>query len=299
MLNVDTVVVGGGPVGLVASLYLARYRRRVLVLDARSSRASLIGHSHNYPGFPDGLPGRELIARLAEQAVRYGAEVAEATVDSIERRPDGRFDVRFGTQSLVSRTVVLATGVVDIEPELPNLRDAIRRGLIRHCPICDGFEVIGRATAVIGTGDKGAREALFIRHFTDDVTLFTLGAEPLAPADRASLDQAGVAVVETPIAEVHVERDVLVGLTTTDGHRHRFETLYSALGAASNSRLAQRLRVECAPDGSVITDGHQRTSVSDVYACGDIVHDSLNQIVVGMGHAAIAATDIHNRLRNA
>ena len=295
-MEIDTLVVGGGPAGLVAALYLARFRRRVVVLDARSSRAALIPRSHNYPGFPEGIAGSELLARMREQALRYGAEIVDATADSIEEVPQGGFAAGFGGRSLRARTIVLASGVVDVEPDLPNLRDAIRRGLIRHCPICDGFEVIGRRTAVIGVGDKGAREAAFIRHFTDDVTLFTLGAPPLADDARAALAAAPIALVEDPVVEVHIEGAALVGLTTADGRTHRFETLYSALGAVPNGDLARRLGVERAADGMILTDGHQRSSVPDVYACGDIVHGSLNQIAVATAHAAIAATAIHNSL---
>jgi thioredoxin reductase (NADPH) len=279
----------------MTAVYLGRFRRSVVVVDARASRASLIPRSHNYPGFPEGIRGNDLLARLREQALRYGARIVEATVASIVALSSGGFATDWGSGTLAARTVVLATGVVDIEPELPNLRDAIRRGLIRHCPVCDGFEVIDQRVAVIGVGEKGMREALFIRRYTADLTLFTLGASVTAD-HRRDLASAGIALVDTPVTDVHVEADVLVGLQTADGRAHRFATLYSALGALANARLATHLGVECGEDGMIRTDAHQRTSVPGVSACGDIVDASLNQITVATAHAAIASCAIHNSL---
>ncbi|MGE5739337.1 MAG: NAD(P)/FAD-dependent oxidoreductase [Betaproteobacteria bacterium] len=295
-MDVDALIVGGGPAGLVAAVYLARFRRTVVVVDAGSGRASLIPRSHNFPGFPDGIRGTELLERLRAQAVRYGAQIVAGRVEAVERIADGAFAVQSTAAPIEARMVVLATGVVDVEPDLPNLRDVIRRGLVRHCPICDGFEIDGQRVAIIGAGAKGAREALFIRHFSDDVTLFTLGGDAQSDEDRAALQAAGIRIVEEPLTEVAVEHDAIVGLQTIDGRAHRFDTLYSALGCIPNATIAAALDVERGDDGMIVTDSHLRTSVANVYACGDIVHDSLNQIAVAAGHAAIAATAIHNAL---
>jgi thioredoxin reductase (NADPH) len=295
-MDVDALIVGGGPGGLVAAVYLARFRRTVVVVDAGSGRASLIPRSHNFPGFPDGIRGTELLERLRAQAMRYGAQIVAGRVEAVERIADGAFAVQSTAAPIEARMVVLATGVVDVEPDLPNLRDVIRRGLVRHCPICDGFEIDGQRVAIIGAGAKGAREALFIRHFSDDVTLFTLGGDAQSDEDRAALQAAGIRIVEEPLTEVAVEHDAIVGLQTIDGRAHRFDTLYSALGCIPNATIAAALDVERGDDGMIVTDSHLRTSVANVYACGDIVHDSLNQIAVAAGHAAIAATDIHNAL---
>src|SRR5690348_7878040 len=118
----DALIVGGGPAGLVAAVYLARFRRRVVVIDAKASRASLIPRSHNCPGFPDGIAGADLLQRLRDQASRYGARIVEDYVDRVAGAEEG-FVAHCATQALLARTLVLATGVVDIEPELPNLRD--------------------------------------------------------------------------------------------------------------------------------------------------------------------------------
>ena len=291
----DALIVGGGPAGLVTAVSLARFRRDVVVVDAKDSRASLIPCSHNCPGFPDGIGGNELLERLRDQARRHGAVIIDDHVDAVERS-DGVLIARTAAHMFESRALVLATGVVDIEPDLPNLRGAIRQGLIRHCPICDGYEVKGQRVAVIGGGSKGVHEARFIRHFTDSLTLFSLGSAGISGEERAALDDARITLVESPVTGVHRAERAIVGLRTADGRDHRFDTLYSSLGTHCHCALAAALGADVATDGTIVTDRHQRTSSPNVYACGDIVHDALDQIAVGAGHAAIAATAIHNSL---
>ena len=147
----DCAIVGAGPAGLTAATYLARFRRRIVVLDGGASRASYIPRSHNYPGFPDGITGAELLARLRDQAGRYGVEVTRALVDAIDREGDD-FIVRTGGETWRARKVLLATGLVDKEPEMRDLREAIALGAIRLCSICDGYDVMDRDIAVLGSG---------------------------------------------------------------------------------------------------------------------------------------------------
>ena len=293
----DCLIVGGGPAGLVAAMYLARFRRDVRVVDAGASRAELIPVSHNCPGFPDGISGRDLLARLREQAKRYGAVITEGRVDTIERDGDGVFHATAAAERFSARCVVLATGVLDLEPTLPNSNDAVRKGLIRHCPICDGFEVIGKRVAVLGRGTKGAREALFIRHFSASLTLFTLGT-PYEIDDKAwlLLQQRGIAVVDDLIRELQYEAGAIVGIQTEAGKSYHFETIYSALGCKVRSDLAESAGVRCDENGQIVVDGHLRTNVPRIFAVGDVAND-LNQIAVAAGHAAIAATAIHNELQ--
>jgi thioredoxin reductase (NADPH) len=292
----DCLIVGGGPAGLIAAIYLSRYRRDIRIVDAGSSRASLISTSHNYPGFPEGISGPDLLAKLRDQARRYGTLLTGGYVDDLERAGDDGFIARSGTEHLQARTVLLATGVVDIEPALPDLKHAIRAGLVRHCPICDGYEVIGKTVAVIGRGKKGVNEARFIRHYTAELTLFTLGeGQDIGDEDRAALHEIGIPMVNEPLLEVCIDSGAVVGLTTRSGKIYRFDTLYSALGCDARSELARRMGAACDGVGQIVVDDKLRTSVPNLYAVGDVAND-LNQIAVAGGHAAIAATCIHNLL---
>jgi thioredoxin reductase (NADPH) len=293
----DVLIIGGGPAGLITAVYLGRYRRDTRVVDAGGSRAALIPTSHNYPGFPDGISGRELLVRLREQARRYGAALTAGNIEQLELAPDGTFRAHSGTETIEARTVVLATGSMDVEPALPNIHDAIRTGLVRHCPICDGFEVIDKEVAVIGRGIKGVNEARFLRHYTDKLTLFTLGTPgDIDAKDRAALDACGITVVDDTLAEVCTNEGRIVGLQTRSGTTYRFDTLYSALGCHVRSDLARELGAQCDNVGQIIVDERLRTTVAGLYAVGDVCND-LNQIAVGAGHAAIAATTIHNGFR--
>ena len=293
----DCLIVGGGPSGLITATYLGRFRRDTRVVDAGGSRASLIPTSHNYPGFPDGISGRELLVRLREQSRRYGAVLTAGNIDRLELAADGTFRARSGTETMEARTVVLATGAMDVEPSLPNIKDAIRSGLVRHCPICDGYEVIDKDVAVIGRGVKGVNEARFLRHYTDKLTLFTLGApEEIAADDRAALEACGIGIVDEGLAEVCTNEGQIVGLQTRSGTMYRFDTLYSALGCRVRSDLAREVGAACDVVGQIVVDERLRTTVAGLYAVGDVCND-LNQIAVGAGHAAIAATTIHNAFR--
>ena len=282
----DAVIVGAGPAGLTAAAYLARFRRRILVLDGGPPRASWIPESHNTPGLPHGVGGDELLARMREQALRYGAQIADGRADGLTPARGG-FRLAGDWGELAAAFVLLATGVIDIKPALSGVDDAIRRGLVRLCPICDAFEAIDSAIAVLGDSDLGAREALFLRTYSQRVTLLNLGG----PVQRrAELAAAGVQVIDVTLADLAIEDAAIVA------RARRFDCLYLALGCEMESRLALRWGADHDETGNLIVDAHQQTSVDRLYAAGDVVR-GLNQIAVAVGEAAIAATAIHNRLR--
>lgn len=294
--RLDCIVVGAGPAGLTAAIYLARFRRAATILDGGASRASLIPVSHNYPGFPEGISGGELLDRLRLQASRYGANVTPGVVSEVSLSPDGGFIVRTQDQTLQATKVLLATGVVDIEPDLPDIPDAIRRGYLRHCPICDAFEVIDRKVAVIGHGESHLEKARFLRTYTRDVTVLSLGKEmAVSKADRAEFQRMGVKLVEEAVVKVEIEGGTITALQMSGGSSLQFDVLYSALGAKIRADLARGLGAAQEDDDDVIVNEHQQTSVCGLYAAGDVV-SGLNQIIVAAGQAAIAATHIHNSL---
>lgn len=291
----ECLVVGGGPGGLTAAIYLARYLRDFLVVDAGASRAAWIPTSHNHAGFPDGIGGTELLERMRAQAESYGARIVPGEVRALERDADG-FTADLGDRRVRARRVLLATGVVDGEPELPDIDRAVARGLLRYCPICDGYEVRGKKVAIIGYGRCSVREVLLLRTYTHDVTLLTLGrALELGDGERRELEEAEVRLVEEPVAALAVEGDRIAAWRMASGAELRFDSLYAALGLTGRSGFAAGLGVERDADGMLIVDQHQRTSVPGLWAAGDVVK-GLTQISVAMGQAAVAATDMNNSL---
>jgi thioredoxin reductase (NADPH) len=291
---VDCIVVGAGPGGLTAAVYLARYLREVVVLDDGRSRAMWIPRSHNCPGYPDGIPGPELLDRLRRQAARYGAPMLAGEVEALERR-DGRFAAVLEGRRIFASAALLATGVEDVQAPIADVGDAIRRGLVRHCPACDAYEVRDRKVGIIGQGKCRLEEAMLLRCYTSALTLLSLGREPeLAADERAELKAAGIAIADAPVVELVAEADC-VRARLSGGRVIRCDTIYTALGLRARSELAVRLGAEHDADGRLNVDDHQRTSVPGLYAVGDVVQ-GMTQIGIAMGQAAIAASAINSSL---
>ena len=285
----DALIIGGGPAGLLAAVYLARFRRRVIVLDSGKSRAALIPRTRNAPGFPDGIEGPALLERLLLQATEYGAEHVVTKAERVCRREDGGFLVETEDARFTARTLLLATGVVNIEPPLPDHDGAVRKGLLRYCPICDAHEVIGKRVVIVGNSARSAAEMSFLRTYSDDVSIAAANEEAAGVLKGAGCAPLGVASQITP-------EDNGVAITFAGGRTEHFDTMYSCLGVRPQTALAEQLSAQLAQEHTIETDKHQRTSVDGVFAAGDVVH-ALDQIAVAFGHAAIAATAMHNLLR--
>jgi thioredoxin reductase (NADPH) len=295
-MRVDCLVVGAGPGGLTAALYLARYLRDVVVLDDGSSRALLIPRSHNCPGYPNGIPGPELLNRLRAQAQRYGARILAGRLEGLQRGANGAFAALLTQHTISADAVLLATGAEDVQAPIADLAGAIRRGIVRHCPACDAYEVRDRRVAVLGTGKCRIQEAMLLRSYTADLTVLSLGRPlEMAENERGELQAAGVDVVDEPVAELVAEAEGVCTRLASSGRVIRFDTIYTALGLRARSELATRLGADHDADGMLIVDDHQRTSVPGLYAVGDVVA-GLAQIGVAMGQAAVAASTINSSL---
>ena len=295
-MTYDTAIIGGGPAGLTAAIYLARYRREVVVFDRGGSRAAMIPTSHNHAGYPEGIHGEDLLADMRKQAQQFGAELRHADITAIAAEGQGWQLMGDGIE-LTARTVLFATGTVNRCPDIPReVHDAaLAAGKLRYCPVCDAFEATDQRIAVIGAESHGVAEALFLRNYSDRITLFTLQECELHEKDRADLAKAGVNWDPRPIASYDFSGDG-VRLGFADGSNAEADTLYPALGSDPNDELIKQLGLRTASDDSILTDSHQRLGLDGLYAAGDIV-SGLDQISVAMGQAAVAATTLHNDLR--
>jgi thioredoxin reductase (NADPH) len=291
----DCIIIGAGPAGLTAAIYLARFHLKIRLFDCGTSRAALIPCTHNHAGYPDGISGKDLLARMAEQAEKYGAVREFAEVTALRTAETG-FVARVGERDCPARAILLATGVVNHRPEMDDAihAEALQRGLLRYCPICDGYEVTDKRVGVIGTGDKGTNEAVFLRGYTADVTLIAPQAEHTLPDEcAAELDEAGVTRIDGPCGNFAIEGDQLA-FDTAQG-RLAFDSVYPALGSRIRSGLAIQAGARAAEDGCLEVDDHQRTSVPGLFAAGDVAK-GLDQISHAMGEAGVAATTIRNML---
>ncbi len=296
----DCLIIGGGPAGLTAAIYLARFHLRILVVDEGKSRAGWIPCTHNHAGFPDGISGKELLERMRAQAQKYGSKILVERVTKLERdEKNGLFSATWGSGSVEARSVLLATGVTNRRPPMEEALhdDALARGLIRYCPICDGYEVTDKKVGVIGSDSHGVAEALFLRGFTADITLIAPDkAMRLKPEDHQKLKEAHIQCVDGPAEAVAFSSEFIV-VDTAEGH-HAFDSIYPALGSDTHVQLAEQLGASLNEQRCIGVDSHQRTSVPGLYAAGDVVI-GLDQISHAMGDGGVAATTIRNDLGKA
>ncbi len=293
--RLDGLIIGGGPAGMTAAIYAARFRLSVLVLDAGDSRARQIPCTRNHAGFPEGVAGVDLLSRMRAQAERFGVRRVAGKALRLAPEGDG-FRVESTAGAFEARAVVLATGVVDHCPSMPPAThaEALARGFLRYCPVCDGYEVTDRSVAVVGKGDRGVKEAVFLRSYTRRLCLISPEQEDELDADdRRRLAEAGVRILGGPATDFRLEADGL-SFDCREG-RLTFEAVYPAMGSTVRSDLIRELGGKTTSDGCILTDSHQRTSIEGLYAAGDVVI-GLDQISHAMGQAGVAATTLRNDL---
>lgn len=295
----DCIIVGAGPAGLTAALYMARYRRKVLVLHDGRARALRIPKTHNAPGFPDGVAGVELIKRMTAHAYEFGAVIEEAEIGAAARG-DEYFDIKSADgRDWQSRSLILATGTCLNEIDMPHDDHdaAVEAGILRYCPICDGYEHIDNKIGVVGCDTQGAAEALFVRRYSADVTLIPNNFAEMDPDELAAMREAGISVIERPLDRLHGHADRMDVYLQGESKPLSFGVVYPALGCSPRNELAMALGLPISDSGEVARDACYETAIEGLYAAGDIV-EGLDQISVAMGHGAIAATKAHNWLRD-
>lgn len=297
---IDILIVGAGPAGLTAGMYLARYRRNVRIVHDGRSRALWGPRSRNIPGFPDGIVGFDLIARMSDHAARYGAEIVEGRVVEIARDEDrALFLARLDNGAVIgARGLILATGV---DTNLAKLdsgdhQAAVRNGVLRYCPICDGFEHSEERIAVLGSDLHGAAEAMFLRQYSSDVTLIPKWQVALTNKQRGELEVSGVDVLEGRVLRLEAAEEAMFVTIEGEAAPRRFDTLYPAFGSTPRSELAAMLGPLTDPNGCIPFSAFSDGLLPGVYAAGDVL-EGLDQISVATGQGAMAATRIHNWLR--
>lgn len=296
----DTLIIGAGPGGLAAAIYLRRFTRKIAVVDKGRSRLRLIPVSHNYPGFPTGVNGERLLANLESQLHQYGGSILCGEITRLQVE-DGHFVAEYHADDgpvteLRALTVLLATGVADAGLPIENWREAVSAGAVRLCPVCDGYDVIDKRIAVATDATNPVGHALFMRTFSADVTLFERGKPSmLTDEDRRKLETAQVRYIDSPLLSVSMSERMTPVLHTEDGNAIEADVFYPMLGETARSDLAAALGAETAECNKLVVDGYQCTSVPGLFAVGDVVR-GLNQIAVATGQAAVAATRIHNLL---
>jgi thioredoxin reductase (NADPH) len=285
----DSLIIGAGPAGLSAAIYLARARRSVLVLDTGRGRANGPQVNDNYLGFPRGIKASRLRDLGQRQAERFGARVIRATVDTAACIADGRFELTGNGQTWRGRSLVIATGVTDIWPSFPGMERYVGRSLF-WCIVCDGFRTVDTRIVLIGASDDAATTACQFLTFTKQVTFIATGVgdEVKISADHLTLMQRnGIEVVAGSIDQVEGVRGQ-IRRVHAGGRVLEASLIFSLLGQVPNSGLAASMGVLLDAQGYLRIDHEQRTNVPHVYAAGDVTGPYAPQIAAAVHEGATA-----------
>jgi thioredoxin reductase (NADPH) len=286
----DAIIVGGGPAGLSAAIYLSRFNRSVLVIDFGEGRSTSHETNENYLGFPEGVRARDLRRLGQEQAMRFGAQFVTGCVSHAAREGDG-FAVECDGSRLRARTLIVATGVVDTFPEIPDVEEYVGRSLF-WCITCDGWKTRGKRVVVVGKDDEAATTCLQFQNFTDRLTLLTncdAADVALGERSRRNLAAAGIGIIEGCISHVEGDAGMMHAVLLADGRRIELDVMINQQGSTPNSALVAELGAPISDDGYVTVDEEQRTSVPHLYAAGDITRVFAHQIATAVHEGATAA----------
>ena len=300
----DVIIIGSGPAGLTAAIYAARANMAALVVEGEPSSTSdqpggqlmLTTDVENFPGFPEGIMGPELMTNFRSQATRFGAEFITKKVTRVDftQRP---FQVWTGEDRYVARTVIVSTGAQSLMLGLPNEEQLLGHGL-STCATCDGFFFRDQDIAVVGGGDSAVEEATFLTRFASKVYLIHRRDQLRASKimrDRAFANPKLEILWNCQVVEIQGEGK-LSGVILEDSVTHEqkplaVQGLFIAIGHRPNTDLF-RDHLTLKENGYLVTEpDSSKTEIAGVFACGDVQDDYYRQAVTAAGSGCMAAID--------
>ncbi len=288
----EVLVVGGGPAGLSAALYLARFDRRVAVFDTGYGRSSWHQINHNYLGFPGGIAARELRARGRRQVEEY--EQVTFLDNKVERlrRENGLFVASGQAGEWVGSAVILCTGVVDHYPVFDGWEEYVGRSMF-WCITCDGYGCRGARVVVVGNTNEAASEALQLQRFTPHLSVVTDSSTcTIDERFQRRLRDANIALIHDKIVAAQGSNGQFEAILLEGGERIEIDQLFSQHGATANTKLGEDVGVVTSREGYLCVDTEQKTNVAGVFAAGDVTRLHSHQISTAVhegGQAAAAA----------
>ncbi len=303
-LTYDLIIIGAGPAGLTAGLYAARSRLNVLLVESKAPGGQLVNIDllENYPGFPEGVSGMDLVQRLQDQAEKFGLEVAIEEVVSL--RVDGEVKtIETSRRELKAKSVIVASGSVPRRLGVPGEDRFVGRG-VSYCATCDGALYRDREVLVVGGGDSALTEALFLTRFARKVKIVHRRDKLRAVGvlqDRARANDRIEFRLESVVEEIRGEEQVKAVILRHVGTGKRTEEntdgIFIYIGANPATGFLPP-EVQCEEDGYVVTGTNLETSVEGIFAAGDVRVTPLRQVATAVGDGAVAAMAAEEYLAN-
>lgn len=306
MERYEIAILGAGPAGLTAAIYATRSLRKVAVLEKGlpGGQIATTDMIENYPGFPEGISGPELMQKFEEQAKKFGTEFINLfEVKEIKVEDKEKIIISKDGKEVVARAVIIATGQNPRRLNVPGESEYTGRG-VSYCATCDGAFFKGKKVAVVGGGNSAIQEALYLTRFAETVTVIhrrdQLRADKILQERAFSNEKIRFlwdSVVEEIKGEQLVKGVVVKNVKTGEKSEHEFDGIFIYIGYEPNTYFLKGI-VELDDNGYVVTDEKLETSVPGIFACGDVRKNTLKQVSVAVGEGAIAATSAEHYLEN-
>ncbi len=289
----DCAIIGGGPAGLSAAIYMGRMMRSVIVIDDHEGRSTWHQVNHNYLGFIDGVHATALREIGAAQSAQYGAVFLNARAEEVTDAGEGekeRFRILTNRGEVMSRTLVIANGVTDSFPEFEGSMECIGKSMF-WCIICDGYESVGKRIVVLGHNNRAASLCLELLHFTEHVTLVSWDkAFDIDAAKMQVLKEHGINLYDSACSLYQCSAGQLSSVTLADNRILEVDRLFVTQWIEPNTQLAKQLNITVDEHGYIIADAEGATNVSGVYAAGDITRLHNHQVASAVHEGGMAAS---------
>lgn len=284
---VDVAIVGGGPAGLTAGMYAARAGFQTVLFERgfAGGQASTTDKLENYPGFPEGIGGPELMMAFADQAARFGMETRYAGVDQVDLAEK---KITYGSETISARTIILSLGASPRKLGVPGEVENTGRG-VSYCATCDGAFYRGKRVAVIGGGDTAVEDALYLAR-ASEVTLIHRRDKLRAIGAQVTKVEANPKITllfETTVSEI-VKTDVGMLLRLSGGRELVVDGVFVAVGTVPQTDLVKE-QLDMDEAGYILAGEDAKTSVEGVFVAGDCRKKPLKQVVTAAGDGAVAA----------
>jgi thioredoxin reductase (NADPH) len=301
----DVIIIGSGPAGFTAGIYTARAGLKPLLIASSVEAGGELMKTtevENFPGFPDGLQGPELMANFQAQAERFGTEILLDDVVEVELKGDIKIVKTGGGETFEAKTVILATGAAYRELGLPREKELSGHG-VSWCATCDGFFFREKNIAVVGGGDSAMEEANFLTRFASKVYLIhrrdTFKASKIMQ-ERALANPKIEVIYNSEIAELKgaAKLEAVTLRSTVDGTESNLDLdgLFIAVGNDPRVWLVEN-QVELTAERFIKVEGRSsKTSIPGVFACGDVIDPTYRQAITAAGSGCVAALDAEHYL---